>query len=90
MVKKDLEKEKLKQGDIRDDLRIKDEMKAMAIAEGMDGPPAHAGPLDVDSQLKLTKESSAPLNPHLMASQATRGGSFGLNNGSRRTAYAAN
>ena len=86
-----MEKEKNKQHDLRDDIRIRDEMKAMAIAEGM-GPSAGAPPTqDVDSQLKIAKENSGPMNPNLMASQGAKaGGSFGTVNGARRTAYAAN
>ena len=85
-----MEKERNKQHDLRDDIRIRDEMKAMAIAEGMgsteDAPPTQ----DVDSQLKITKEASGPMNPNLMASQGAKAGSFGTVNGARRTAYAAN
>lgn len=83
--KKDLEKEKNKQHDLRDDIRIRDEMKAMAIAEGM-GP--QEGAQDVDSQLKITKENSGPVNPNLMASQGAK--ALGTVNGARRTAYVAN
>ena len=36
---KGLEKEKNKQNEIRDDIRIRDEMKSMAIAEGMAPAP---------------------------------------------------
>lgn len=51
-----MEKEKSKQHAIRDDIRIRDEMKQMAIAEGMG---SQENGQDVDSQLKLQKESSS-------------------------------
>lgn len=91
--KKGLEQEQQKINDIRDDIRIRDEMKSMAIAEGMvpaSSQPAAASSLDVDNQLRISNQNSAPLNPNMMASQGHDMQSLGTVNGARKTAYAAN
>lgn len=80
----------MKQKEIKDDIRIRDEMKAMAIAEGMAAPQDQPPAAEIDSQLKIVRESSLPLNPNMMASKGAKAATLVNPNGARRTAYAAN
>lgn len=63
----------------------------MAIAEGMATEESPTGgTTEIDSSLKISKETSQPLNPNMMASHGAQASQNATVNGARRTAYAAN